>query len=91
MIGSLHIHDLRRSLLTMIDIYGLDNLPKVLIVGTKKLNETELRTLIVNATLENKVYYLSVPNGIDRVAFEKANVSKCNGLFFFSRIAVDSN
>lgn len=60
--------------MTLIDKLGIDKFPKIVIIGDKKIRETDLEKFTKSSTLEKKIYYLSVEDGIDNVAFKKANL-----------------
>ena len=63
------MRDLIRFIVTLIDRKGLPNFPKILIVGEKKLPDTDLEKLINHDYLEKKIFYLSAEEGLDRTAF----------------------
>lgn len=48
-----------RFLVNLIDKYGIDNFPKVLIVGNKLLRDTDFETLMKHEVFDGKIYFLS--------------------------------
>lgn len=82
MIGSLSVKDLTRFIMTLIDKEVIDKFPKIVIIGDKKIQDTDLEKLTKSSSLEKKIYYLSVEDGIDATAFKKANVLKCKAVTY---------
>jgi hypothetical protein len=55
------------------------------------LKNTNLEALFKSDFFSSKVYYLSVEEGIDKAAFIKANLSKCQSIYFLSKLLIDKN
>ena len=89
--GSCEVRDLRRFMLMLIDREEAMHFPIILIVGEKKLEETDLITLLKHKYLQEKIHYLSVEDGIDFSAFRKACLGKAKAIFFFSPMKIDKD
>lgn len=57
----------------LIDLMTFEQLPEILIVGTKLLKHTDLEPLIKHELIESKVKYLCT-EGIDYATLRKANI-----------------
>lgn len=89
-IGTLKMRDLSRFMMTLINKEGIANFPKILIIGDKRMRDTDLEMLIKNTIFHKKIYYLSVEDGIDSVAYKKANLIKAKAVYFLSHLNIDS-
>ncbi len=69
LMGTMQVRDLLRFILTLLDRKGVEDFPKILIVGEKRIETTDLERLVKNELLEKKIYYLSNENPIDMMAF----------------------
>jgi hypothetical protein len=77
--------------MTLLEKEGIDKFPNVVIIGDKKLADTDLEYIIRNDIFDKRVCYLSVEEGIDYTAFKKANVYYSKGVYLFSQLHVDNN
>ena len=72
--GDVQARDLGRFLMSLVEKEGLKQFPKVLIIGTKKIEDTDFLSLTKNDLIENRIYYLSAEEGLDYIAFKKASL-----------------
>jgi len=91
LIGSLKIRDLIRFILGLIERHGFHDIPRVLVVGHLRIEDTEIEILMRNELLDKKLYYLSVEKGIDQMALGKANLRKAKAVYFLSRLKMDND
>jgi len=75
--------------MTIFERHGIEKFPKIIIVGNKRIEDTDLINLIKHEVLDKKLYYLSVEKGIDVQAFRKANIKNCKAVYFFSKLTMD--
>ena len=91
LIGSLDNRDLYRFILTVLEKEGIENFPRIIIVGEKRIKDTQLEMITKNEILERSIFYLSVEEGIDYVAFKKAALHNCKAVYFFGKTQIDTD
>lgn len=66
-----------------------DKIPNILIIGDKRLKETELENLTKNEIGEMRVFYLSAIDGIDMETFKKASIPYCRAVYFIGHLNLE--
>jgi hypothetical protein len=63
----------------------------VIIIGQKKLQDTELNLITNNYIFNKRVFYLSQEDGIDFTSFKKANIYCSRGVYLLGQLCVDKS
>ena len=89
-IGTTKVEEIVSLLITLIGIKGIADLPRILIVGEQRLEDTDLDQLLKNPLAQeaDKIKYLSIVDGIDMIAYRKACIQDCKAVYFVTNFKV---
>ena len=89
--GDIKATELSRFILTLLEKEGFEKFPKMLIVGEKRLEDTDIEPIIKGDLIENKIFYLSAEEGLDVIAFKKACIHLSKSVYLFSSLKIDEH